>query len=142
MNAALERAVQAGPPPAVAATAHSLVWGDINFENILVTDDAQIAGLIDFEGCMSGDPLATLGYGYAVHGEDPFFQLMLQAALGLAPTQQDARVAWYALLRALRLARYAHFALPTGRPRDALVKIVPGMVPALALLGTATRRPC
>jgi aminoglycoside phosphotransferase (APT) family kinase protein len=117
------------------ATRPLLVWGDINFDNIIVNDDGRIAGLIDFESCLSGDPLATLGYGFAVHGHLPFFAELLKACCpgGLSQEESD-RVMLYALLRGLRLARYAHLPLPTGHSRDPLVEVFPGVLPALAHL--------
>jgi aminoglycoside phosphotransferase (APT) family kinase protein len=116
---------------------HRLVWGDINFGNVLVAANDSVSGLIDFEGCLSGDPLATLGYGFAVHGTQPFYALVLQAWPQLLTQADQDTIARYALLRALRLARYAHLPLPTGRPRDRLLEIFPGVVPALKRL---TRR--
>lgn len=134
----LERAVRAGPPASARGNGR-LVWGDINFENILVSEQATIAGLIDFEGCLSGDPIATLGYCQAVHGLDPFFSALLHAWPKSEPAL-DTRVAWYALLRSLRLARYAHLALPTGHPRDPLICIVPGLVSAISALDPKSQR--
>lgn len=133
----LERAVRAGPPAAASVTGR-LVWGDINFENILVTKQGAVAGLIDFEGCLSGDPVATLGYCQAVHGPEPFFHMLLRAWSDAESNLDHAQVAWYTLLRALRLARYAHLALPTGRPRDPLIQIVPGIVSAINILDLQT----
>jgi len=135
---ALERAVGRGPP-APMREPRKLVWGDINFENILVADDGTVAGLIDFEGCLSGDPLATLGYCGAVHGRDPFFRSLVGAWPRALTAAEGQLVAWYALLRALRLARYVHLALPTGRPRDPLIRIVPGILEALAALAAIDR---
>lgn len=129
----IERVVLAGPPAPPRMTGR-LIWGDINFGNVLVKPDGHIAGLIDFESCLSGDPLATLGYTAAVHGTDPFFGLLLQARPYPLTEGEERLVAWYALLRALRLARYAHLPLPTGRPRDPLISIVPGILPALQRL--------
>ncbi|MBU9224075.1 phosphotransferase family protein [Burkholderia multivorans] len=129
----IERVMRAGPPALPCVTGR-LVWGDINFGNILVEDDGSIAGLIDFEGCLSGDPMATLGYAAAVHGTDPFFVRLAQAWPLTLTEEQTALVDWYALLRALRLAPYVHLPLPTGRPRDPLISIVPGMIPALRRL--------
>ncbi|MGM9513496.1 phosphotransferase family protein [Roseateles sp. DB2] len=121
-------------PARMAGPAHRLIWGDFNFGNILVTEAGNMAGLIDFEGCLSGDPLATLGYGFATHGLHPFFDLVLRAwPEALGQEALDA-IAWYALLRAMRIACYAHLPLPTGRHRDPLMEILPGMLPALQRL--------
>lgn len=113
---------------------HSLVWGDINFGNVLVGDDGRISGLIDFESCLSGDPLATLGYAHAAHGSHPFISLLLQNWPRPLTDRDLDQVAVYAILRALRLAPYAHLPLPTGHPRDPLVAIFSGIVPALQRL--------
>lgn len=111
-----------------------LIWGDINFENILVGSNGHVAGLIDFEGCMSGDPLATLGYAAAVHGTHPFYHQLLMSWAEPLTREDTDWIDWYTLLRVLRLAPYAHLPLPTGRPRDKLVSIFPGIVPALQRL--------
>lgn len=137
LTVVLERVLGKSPPEFTRPTGR-LVWGDINFENILVNDEGTVSGLIDFEGCLSGDPLATLGYCKAVHGLNPFFEKLIDVWSAEVETEPDlVGVAWYALLRAMRLARYAHVALPTGRARDPLIRIVPGIVPALLLLDRA-----
>lgn len=141
LTAMLER-VLGNSPTRVTRPTNRLIWGDINFENILVTDDGMVSGLIDFEGCLSGDPLATLGYCQAVHGPNPFFQTLVDVWGAATGTQPDPQcVAWYALLRAMRLARYAHLPLPTGRSRDPLIDILPGITPALLLLDRADKTP-
>lgn len=109
---------------------HRLVWGDINFQNILVDSHGRV-GLIDFESCLSGDPLATLGYCFAAHGPHSFFSHLLDA-LPEALSAEDRRlIPFYAVLRALRLAPYAHLPLPTGYPRDPIQNIFPGLLPAI-----------
>lgn len=133
LTSEIERVICAGAP-VQASTTQRLVWGDINFGNILVQEDGRVTGLIDFEGCLSGDPLATLGYAAAVHGTEPFFSKLRQAWPRTLSEDEENLVAWYTLLRALRLARYAHLPLPTGRPRDPLVHILPGIIPALRRL--------
>lgn len=134
LAADLERVIRSGAPAPIRAK-RRLVWGDINFGNVIVGEDGRVAGLIDFEGCLSGDPLATIGYAAAVHGTDPFFALLRQALPTPLSEEAEDMVAWYALLRALRLAVFAHLPLPTGRPRDPFVNIVPGIIPALRRLG-------
>ncbi|MDP9941259.1 aminoglycoside phosphotransferase (APT) family kinase protein [Pseudomonas sp. 3400] len=126
----IERVISSDLPVPERAM-HQLVWGDINFGNILVRADGHVAALIDFEGCMSGDPLATLGYAAAVHGADPFFSELQAVWPGSLSVDDENLIAWYALLRALRLAPFAHLPLPTGLARDPLVRIVPGIIPAL-----------
>jgi aminoglycoside phosphotransferase (APT) family kinase protein len=120
------------PVPDWSATPR-FVWGDIAFDNILVDPQGRIAGFIDFESCMSGDPLATLGYCLAMHGDHSFCATLLDTWPGIDHEGRD-RICFYAILRALRLAPYAHKPLPTGRPRDALTAIYPGLLPALSAL--------
>ncbi len=132
----LEHVMQFGSPAPATQTGR-LVWGDINFENVLVAEDGTVVALIDFEGCLSGDPLATLGFCQAVHGPTPFFKLLLDASPAAGTGQQRASIAWYAVLRTLRLARYAHMALPTGHPRDPLIRILPGLEEAVSILRAA-----
>lgn len=117
---------------------HSLVWGDINFGNILVDSDYRIVGLVDFESCLSGDPLATLGYCLAAQGRDAFVAQLLRTWPDQLGSHELETVLVYVLLRALRLARYAHLPLPTGYPRDPLTEIFPGITLALDEL---SRRP-
>jgi aminoglycoside phosphotransferase (APT) family kinase protein len=112
----------------------TLVWGDVSFENVLIGQDDRVAGLIDFESCLSGDPLATLGFCYAAQGNHPFCSRLLSASPEAAGASARQRVALYAVLRLLRLAPHAHQALPTGYPRDDLIDIFPGFLPALSEL--------
>ena len=134
----LDRVIRMGPPASYQLT-NRLVWGDINYENILVSKHGDIAGLIDFEGCLSGDPLATLGYLQAAHGTTDFYERLLKAWPSALQLRDELMIAWYALLRVARLARYAHQPLPTGRPRDPLIEILPGLVRAIRMLGGTNR---
>jgi aminoglycoside phosphotransferase (APT) family kinase protein len=115
-----------------------LVWGDIGFGNILVNSSGRLAGLIDFESCLSGDPLATLGYCFSAHGHDPLCAALLDAWPETLDSVARERILFYAILRALRLARYADRPLPTGHPRDPLLQVFPGVKLAL---DTLTDRP-
>jgi aminoglycoside phosphotransferase (APT) family kinase protein len=108
------------------------IWGDINFENILVDEENHLAGIIDFEGSLSGDSLATLGYGFAVYGDHAFLGTMINAwPEPLLPNRRN-QLLFYALLRTVRLGKFAHQPLPTGLRREPLDQIFPGM--RLALL--------
>jgi aminoglycoside phosphotransferase (APT) family kinase protein len=117
--------------------ASNLVWGDIHFENILVDPSGRIAGLVDFESCLSGDPLATLGYCFAAQGACFFSLALFDAWPAKLPADQRERALLYAILRGLRLAPYAHLPLPTGAPRDSLPHIFPGFLSALSTLANA-----
>jgi aminoglycoside phosphotransferase (APT) family kinase protein len=112
----------------------ALVWGDINFDNILVDDAGRLAGLIDFESCLAGDPVATLGYCIAAQGFEPMCFELLDAWSRPMAGDLRHRILSYVILRGLRLASYAHRPLPTGHPRDPLDQIFPGLMPAIAEL--------
>ena len=133
MTIELQRIVNRGFPTC-RQSKHSLVWGDINFENIIVDSTSRLAGLIDFESCLSGDPLATLGYCFAAHGTETFCSKVLNAWPEPLGIQELRLVFFYAVLRSLRLACYAHLPLPTGYARDPLTSIFPGLIPALKKL--------
>jgi hypothetical protein len=92
------------------------------------------SGLIDFESCLSGDPLTTLGYCFAAHGNDPLCGALLNAWPETLDTAAWERILFYSILRALRLAPYADRPLPTGHPRDPLLQIFPGVKLALDML--------
>jgi len=110
------------------------LWGGFSLDNILVNDSGDVVGLIDFESCLSGDPLATLGYCQAFYWGQPFSTDLFNAWRDrLGPVDRD-RLLLYTILRALRLAPYAHRPLPTGYPRDPLAVICPGFLPAVAEL--------
>lgn len=104
-----------------------LVWGDISFANIIVDSSGHLAGLIDFESSLSGDPLATLGYCFACHGDHPFWETLVDRWPETFDDAARERILLYALLRGLRLAPYLDRPLPTGRPRDPLFEIFPGV---------------
>ncbi|HEU4433720.1 MAG TPA: aminoglycoside phosphotransferase family protein [Pyrinomonadaceae bacterium] len=113
-----------------------LVWGDISFANIIVDSTGHLAGLIDFESSLSGDPLATLGYCFACHGNHPFWETLIQRWPQPLDDTERERILFYALLRGLRLAPYLDRPLPTGRPRDPLFEIFPGFELAIETLTT------
>jgi aminoglycoside phosphotransferase (APT) family kinase protein len=113
-----------------------LVWGDVSFANIIVTSSGELAGLIDFESSLSGDPLATLGYCFAAHGDHPFWAALV-ACWPEAIEAARERILLYAILRGLRLAPYLDRPLPTGHPRDPLFEIFPGVKLALDSLAIA-----
>jgi aminoglycoside phosphotransferase (APT) family kinase protein len=111
-----------------------LVWGDISFANIIVDSSGHLAGLIDFESCLSGDPLATLGYCFACHGDHPFWETLVHRWPQKFDDAGRERILLYALLRGLRLAPYLGCPLPTGRRRDPLFEIFPGVELAIKRL--------
>lgn len=104
-----------------------LICGDLGLGNIVLDDHNRLAGLIDFEGALVGDPLLTLGYCYARSGKDAFFE-SLKAGWEQRLGEVDwMRISFYAILRVLRVAKYAVGPLPTGHPREPLVTVFPAL---------------
>ena len=118
----------------LVARSNNLTCGDLGLGNIVLDDRNRLMGLIDFEGALAGDPLLTLGYCYAASAEYPFFESLL-AGWGQRFGEIDwVRISFYALLRALRVAKYAVGPLPTGHARAPLVTVFPGLRLAVANL--------
>ncbi|MFN0021475.1 MAG: phosphotransferase family protein [Pirellulaceae bacterium] len=109
----------------------TLLWGDVRPQNILVDAGDRFACLLDFEGCLAGDPLLSLGFGYAALGDQPFFADCAEYWPGKIDWQQ---LYFYSVLRLLRIAKYAHMPLPTGRSREGLREVLPGFKSALDAL--------
>ena len=111
-----------------------LVWADVSLGNVIVNDKDEFGGLIDFEGALSADRLLSLGYCRARYDEGRFYKTLVQAWPEPLGENRRRRVELYAILRALRLAPFAHEPLPTGHRRDALGSIFPGMGRAMRYL--------
>jgi aminoglycoside phosphotransferase (APT) family kinase protein len=111
-----------------------LAWGDLSPENILLDTEDKIAGLIDFEGTIAADFSLTIGYCYARHFNTPFFDALwnIWPKEGIRPLDQT--IQFYAILRGLRLARFASLRLPTGRARDSVDQVLPGFREVLTKL--------
>jgi hypothetical protein len=102
----------------------SLLWGDLSEENIIVRD-GELAGLVDFEGVLSGDWLVGPGFYWAHSGDTPFFN-MLWSKWPLSRQSNAIERLWLgAILRGLRIAPYAATSLPTGEPRTPLPEFLP-----------------
>lgn len=114
--------------------ANRLIWGDINLGNILVNHEGHVVGLIDFEGCLAGDPFAMLGYARAMQPMGGFVEALISSWGDEAARASPALVNVYAMLRGLRIAKFAHLPLPTGKARDPLENIVPGFSSAVDAL--------
>ena len=111
----------------------SLAWGDISLENILVDDSNRIAALIDFEGTLAADILLNLGYCYAMYQDTGFFKSIEQAWPDVLTDDQWRKIEFYAILRAIRIAKYASQPLPTGHPRTPMDQLLPGFISALSI---------
>jgi aminoglycoside phosphotransferase (APT) family kinase protein len=103
-----------------------LAWGDMLTDNILVHEDGSLAGIVDFEGTLAADSWLNLGYCYAAYGSSGFFRDLKDAWLRpITPDNLD-RVQLYAVLRGVRIVKFAHQPLPAGHPREPLEKTFPG----------------
>lgn len=103
-----------------------LAWGDLSPENILLDPHDRIAGIIDFEGTMAGNFCLTLGYAYARLMDTRFFDALRRIWPGAGEPNIDRATEVYAVLRALRLARFANTPMPTGCARRPLGQVLPG----------------
>jgi aminoglycoside phosphotransferase (APT) family kinase protein len=115
-----------------------LAWGDIALDNILVNDRDSLAGLVDFEGALSGEPLLNLGYCYSRYGPNTFFETLKDNWLRPLNEADVRRIDLYAVLRALRLLKFAHEPLPYGQARTPITELLPGF--PLALQGLVATR--
>lgn len=124
--AAARAVLLASPPPTRASAA--LAWTDISPENIIVDDDGDFAGLIDFEGAMALQPEANLGYCLARYRGTRFYDACARAAR-IAPGDRHWP-AFYAVIRGLRILPYIDMEMPAGGTRDRLEDFLPGLEPA------------
>jgi len=124
------RSIRAGlgsiPPP----ERPGLVWADVSPDNVLIDPDAEVVGLLDFESCSCGELCANLGYCFAGQVGTGFYEALREAWIEEATEAEEARTELYPVVRALRIAKFAHGPLPTGRPRDSLEDLLPGLRPA------------
>jgi hypothetical protein len=103
-------------------------------DNLIVQPADSLVGVVDFEGVLSADALLGLGYCYAAYGPTGFFGDLAHAWATPLSDNETRRVEMYAVLRGVRLARFAHLPLPTGGPREPVEKRFPGFVMALRSL--------
>jgi aminoglycoside phosphotransferase (APT) family kinase protein len=113
-------------------TTSTLTVGDISPENILINDCHRIVGLLDLENVVVGDILLNLGYSYAGQYQTRFFESLISAWPDRLTDDQWRRVKFYAILRAIRIIKFAHQPLPTGHPRMPIERFLPGFQSALA----------
>jgi len=108
-----------------------LVWGDVSLENTLIDSQDRLAGLLDLEGALAADPLFHLGYHYARYGDSEFFRSLALCWSPPLDPQAWQRIYLYAVIRALRLAKFAHLPLPSGLARLPLTELLPGLAGAV-----------
>lgn len=101
---------------------HQLIWSDFSQDNIIVKDDANLAGFVDFEGLMSGDHLLGVGYLLAHEGYSDFSSLIIK--IGYYDEERLA-MDYYAQMRYLRILPYRQKPLPNGTTRDKLEDFLP-----------------
>jgi aminoglycoside phosphotransferase (APT) family kinase protein len=116
----------------------TIAWSDISPENIIVSRDGILAGLIDFEGMLSGDHMMTLGYLKAKFFGTEFGTRVTDAMQPGADASSTSKINFFAVLRGLRLIRHLHQPLPTGAERLPIEETLPGFEPALDALLTST----
>ena len=101
--------------------APNLVWSDLSMDNIIIDFSHHLAGFIDFEGLMSGDPL--LGIGYLRAGCDTNFASDICSTMNYKDKKN--KIDFYAVLRYVRLYPYLSQPMPNGTPRDPIEKFLP-----------------
>lgn len=97
----------------------SLVWSDFCKENIIVTHDHHLAGFVDIEGLIAGDPALGIGYLKA-HDETDFAKRIIEIGY-----YDSDRTDFYSVLRYLGLLPYQEQALPNGAARTPIEKFLP-----------------
>jgi len=94
----------------------NFVWCDFSQGNIIIHKN-KLAGFVDFEGCVSGDPVIALGYLFAIEGNSKFFNAILNCYRKHNPVAYE-RILFYAIIRLLRFSKYVNNPFPTGIKRD------------------------
>ncbi|EOU9538598.1 aminoglycoside phosphotransferase family protein [Cronobacter dublinensis] len=104
-----------------------LIWGDTSIDNILIKSNGEISGIIDFESCVSGLHNCTVGYFIStLKPKHKNHELLANFILDKSKIDND-EVYSFSLLRAYRLAEFINMPLPTGKKRDMLIDIFPGL---------------
>lgn len=99
-----------------------LVWSDLSADNIIVGEDGHLAGFIDFEGLMGGDPMLGLGY-FIAHEHDCLMIRKLCDAFEVS--LPSVLLDFYSIIRLLRLIPYLSNKLPNGTERDDISSYLP-----------------
>ena len=104
---------------------NGLVWLDFHPENIIVNDDNELEGFIDFEEMVSGELNMAIGYLYARDGSSEFYQKIYNEYIKTNELLIE-EIEEYSILRLLRIAPYLNTELPSGKKRDTLLKVFSG----------------
>ena len=111
-----------------------LVWGDVSPANVIVNENDQVAGLIDFEGALGGDVALNLGYCFAGYYPSGFYEAVLAGWPETITQELLLRIELYAVVRGMRIAKYAHKSLPGGKSRIPVEEFLPGFASAATRL--------
>ena len=114
----------------IAEPDRCLIWSDFSSDNIIVDRQGKLAGFIDFEGLLSGDPILGLGY-MAAHERNEALVSKLSEALHAAA--QPDLINFYSLIRWCRLLPYQHMPLLNGTPREPIEEF---LAPAYRLISS------
>lgn len=102
-----------------------LVWTDFSQENIIIQNNT-LTGFVDFESCLAGDPRMAFGYLFAREGNSNFY-LNIKHFLQKKINFTDSEIAFYALIRIIRIIKYTNSSLPNGDKREGLHKYFRGL---------------
>lgn len=108
-----------------------LLWGDVSIDNILVTKNGEISGIIDFESCLSGLKNCTIGYFLNTLSPKSISHTLLFHDLSMKCNSFSDDIYSSCFLRAYRLARFIKQSPPARQKRDTLIDIFPGLVWAI-----------
>jgi aminoglycoside phosphotransferase (APT) family kinase protein len=109
----------------------ALAWGDLAPSNILVDENDELAGIIDFESTFALDCSLSAGYFYAIAPGEPLLAALLREGKSTGFEFDERKLKLCAILRAARVARFAHKDLPSGAPQRSIAAMLPGAVQVL-----------
>lgn len=109
----------------------NLLWGDVSIDNILVTQNGKISGIIDFESCLSGPGNYAIGYFLNTLSPKSISHTSLFHNLSRKYNDFNTDVYSFCFLRAYRLAKFIEHSPPAGKKRDKLIDIFPGLTWAI-----------
>lgn len=133
-SAARLRRVLESSRPDVERFDGALAWGDLAPANILLDREDRLAGLVDFESSFVLDGALSAGYFFAMDPAHPLLQGLLEAGKAADFGFQDIRLKLCAVLRAARMAKFAHRSLPMGAAQRPIASLLPGAMQALGEL--------
>lgn len=123
------------PPPTPR-----LAWGDLRTDNVIVSEEGRLAGVVDFEGVVAAEPALNLGYSFAAYGAGGFTSDLARSWSSDGSNLDEARIWLYAVLRGIRIAPYAHMSLPAGARRRPVDSAFPGFPTAAQALADCIGR--